>query len=83
MLVVFVGILLTVIALVASRGNVKEVQARLSIFGLVADRFEGMTARLPVKDLDELFRESKGQRTSRVGVANSAEGGFVYKTWNM
>jgi hypothetical protein len=83
MLVVFVGILLTVIALVASRGNVKEVQARLSIFGLVADRFEGMTARLPVKDLDELFRESKGQRTSRVGVANSGEGGFVYKTWNM
>jgi hypothetical protein len=82
MLVVFVGLTLTVIALIASRGQVKEVQARLSIFGLVADRFEGTTARLPVKDVDELFRESKGQRTSRIGIGNSAEGGFVYKTWN-
>jgi hypothetical protein len=83
MLVVLVTTVLTVIALVVSKGEVKEVQSRLSIFGLVADRFEGMTARLPVKDSDELFRESKGQRTSRVGIANSAEGGFVYKTWNM
>jgi hypothetical protein len=83
MLVALVGITLTIIALVASRGEVKEVQARLSIFGLVADRFEGTTARLPVKDVDELFRESKGQRTSRIGIASSAEGGFVYKTWNL
>jgi hypothetical protein len=82
MLVVTVGIIFTVIALLASRDQVKEVQARLSIFGLVADRFEGMTARLPVKDVDELFRESKSQRTSRIGIANSAEGGFVYKTWD-
>jgi hypothetical protein len=82
MLVVLVGIILTVIALVASRGEVKEVQSRLSIFGLVADRFEGSTAKLPVKDVDELFRESKGQRTSRIGIANAPEGGFTYKTWN-
>jgi hypothetical protein len=45
MLVALVGITLTIIALVASRGEVKEVQARLSIFGLVADRFEGQGCR--------------------------------------
>ncbi|KAG9896406.1 1,3-beta-glucanosyltransferase gel3, partial [Aureobasidium melanogenum] len=41
MLVVFVALTLTVIALVNSEGEVKEVQSRLSIIGLVADRFEG------------------------------------------
>jgi hypothetical protein len=82
MLVVLVGVILTVIALVASRGDVKEIQGRMSIFGLVADRFEGTTARLAVKDVDELFRESNGQRTSRIGIARATEGGFVYRTWS-
>ncbi|CAD0089684.1 unnamed protein product [Aureobasidium mustum] len=82
MLVVFAGVMLTIIALVTSKGKVKEVQSRLSIVGLVADRFEGKTARLAAKDLDELFRESKGQETSRVGIDSAAEGGFEYKTWN-
>ncbi|KAH0170985.1 hypothetical protein KCU67_g2386, partial [Aureobasidium melanogenum] len=82
MLVVFVAITLTVVALVNSKGEVKEVQSRLSIIGLVADRFEGKAARLAVKDLDELFRESRGQKTSRIGIDSAAEGGFGYKTWN-
>ena len=81
LLVVVVGVILTIVALVASRGEVKEVQSRLSIFGLVADRFEGKAATLAVKDIDGLFRESKGQKTSRVGITNAAEGGFVYTTW--
>jgi hypothetical protein len=81
MLVVLVTTVLTVIALVVSKGEVKEVQSRLSIFGLVADRFEGKTASLAVKDIDELFRESKGQKTSSIGITRAAEGGFVYKTW--
>lgn len=51
MLVVFVGLILTIVALVTSKGEVKEVQGRLSIIGLVADRFEGKAARLAVKDL--------------------------------
>jgi hypothetical protein len=66
---------------VVSKGEVKEVQSRLSIFGLVADRFEGKTASLAVRDIDELFRESKGQKTSSIGITRAAEGGFVYKTW--
>lgn len=82
MLVVLVSVILTIVALLSSRGEVKEVQSRLSIFGLVADRFEGRTARLAVKDVDELFRESKGQGTSRIGIASAAEGGFTYKTWS-
>ncbi|KAG9637051.1 hypothetical protein KCU95_g5134, partial [Aureobasidium melanogenum] len=82
MLVVFVALTLTVIALVNSEGEVKEVQSRLSIIGLVADRFEGKAARLAVKNFDELFRESKGQRTSKIGIDCAAEGGFGYKTWN-
>jgi hypothetical protein len=82
MLVVLVGVILTIIALTMSRGDVKEVQSRLSIFGLVADRFEGRAARLAVKDVDELFRESEGQRTSSIGIDHAAEGGYVYKTWN-
>ena len=81
LLVLLVGVILTVVAMVASRGEVKEVQSRLSIFGLVADRFEGKAATLAVKDIDGLFRESKGQKTSRIGITNAAEGGFVYKTW--
>lgn len=82
MLVVVVGAVLTVVALMASKGEeVKEIQSRLSIFGLVADRFEGKAARLAAQDVDELFRESKGQRTSRIGIANAPEGGYMYKTW--
>lgn len=82
MLVVLVSVALTVIALKASRGEAKEVQSRLSIFGLVADRFEGKAARLAVKDVDELFRETKGQRTSRIGITSAVEGGYEYKTWD-
>lgn len=82
MLVVLVSVVLTIVALVTSRGEVKELQSRLSIFGLVADRFEGRVARFAVKDVDELYRESKGQRTSRVGIASATEGGFIYKIWN-
>ncbi|KAH0363970.1 hypothetical protein KCU65_g7030, partial [Aureobasidium melanogenum] len=82
MLVVLVAIALTAIALMTSKGDVKEVQSRLSIVGLVADRFEGKAARLAANDLNGLFRESKGQRTSRIGIDNTAEGGFGYKTWN-
>lgn len=82
MLVVFAGVMLTIIALVTPKGKVKEVQSRLSIVGLVADQFESKTASLAAKGLDELFRESKGQETSRVDIDSAAEGGFEYKTWN-
>ncbi|KEQ58392.1 uncharacterized protein M437DRAFT_59500 [Aureobasidium melanogenum CBS 110374] len=82
MLVVFVTVALTIVALMTSTGDVKEVQSRLSIVGLVADRFEDKTARFVAKDLDELFRESQGKKTSRVGIDSAAEGGFGYKTWN-
>lgn len=70
------------IALGNSKGDVKEDQSRLSIVGLVFDRFEGKAARLAARDLDRPFREFKGQRTSRVGIDHAAEGGFGYKTWN-
>ncbi|KAG9570252.1 hypothetical protein KCU71_g7409, partial [Aureobasidium melanogenum] len=82
MLVVIVGITLTIIAIVTSKCEVEEVQSRLSINGLVADRFEAKAARLAARNPDQLFRESKEQNTSRIGIDSAAEGSVGYKTWN-
>lgn len=78
----FVGTPLTIVALVTSKGEVKDVKSRLSILGLVADRSEAKAARLAARNLDQLFRESIGQKTSRIGIDSAAEGDSGYKTWN-
>lgn len=81
LLFVILGVILTLVALGTSGGEVREVQARLSIVGLVADRFEGVKARRGVESMDELFEERYGQRSTRVAIDRVAGGGYEYKAW--
>jgi hypothetical protein len=81
LLFVFLGIVLTGIAIKASRGDVREVQARLSIIGLVADRFEGQRGRDGVEKMDDYFEEKDGNGSVRVAIDRSDGGGFAYKVW--
>jgi len=78
-----VGVILCGIAFTASRGNgdVREVQARLSIIGLVANNFENMADREGVTEMDEYFEEKKGHDSRRVGFQRNRAGGFYYKVW--
>ncbi|OQV08682.1 hypothetical protein CLAIMM_12910 [Cladophialophora immunda] len=78
---VLLALILTVIALRTSGGEIREIQARLSIVGLVADRFEGGRAKDPAKDMDELFEEHDGATGTRVGMERSATGGYAYTQW--
>jgi hypothetical protein len=80
LLFVVLGIILTVIAITSSGKDSQDIQARLSITGLVADRFEGQRAKLKVERLDELFEESDGQSSKRVVIDSVLEGGYEYRT---
>lgn len=80
MLFVVLGIALAVLAIARSGGEVREVQARLSIEGLVADIFEGRRAKERVESIDDLFEEKYGQESTRVVIRNSAQGGYEYQT---
>jgi hypothetical protein len=69
------------VALGSSGGEVREVQARLSIVGLVADRFEGLRAKNGEEKMDELFEESDGVGSLRVAVDREEGAGYIYKVW--
>jgi hypothetical protein len=79
-LFVVIGLLLTVTAVVASvsSGEIRELQARLSIEGLIAHYFEGERARAPANSIEELFRENSGQGESRVLPRRTPRDGFKY-----
>jgi hypothetical protein len=79
MLFVAVGIALAVLAITRSDGEVREIQARLSIEGLVAGMFEGRRAKERVDSIDDLFEEKHGQESTRVVIHNSAQGGYEYQ----
>ena len=74
MLFVALGIALAVLAIARNGGEVREIQARLSIEGLVADIFEGRRAKERVESIDDLFDEMYGQESTRVVIHNSAQG---------
>jgi hypothetical protein len=80
LLFVVVGLLLTFMAVVASMrsGETRELQARLSIEGLVALYFEGERARAPAKSIEELFWENDGRGESRILPGRTAQNGFDY-----
>lgn len=78
LLFVALGFVLTGIALGTSGGEVRDVQARLSIVGLVADRFEALRARRRVGSVDELFEENDGHGSMRVEIHREAQGGYFY-----
>ena len=81
LLFVVLGILLGGIALVTSRSETRDVQARLTVSGLVADRFEGERARRRVGHRRELFEESEGRGSMRAGIDRAAASGYEYKVW--
>ncbi|KIW13043.1 hypothetical protein PV08_08230 [Exophiala spinifera] len=80
---VVLGITLTYMALsTSSGGEVRDVQARLSIVGLVADRFEPGRSAGPATGIEELFKEHSGQSDSVVvAMERTADGGFAYREW--
>jgi hypothetical protein len=81
LLLAALGIVLTIIAFFAVRGETGEVQARLSIPALVAAQFEGNGARGGVESVEDLFEERKGVRGPRIGVTRTAEGEWTFGTW--
>jgi hypothetical protein len=84
LLFVVIGIAFSVLALASSSGganaDVREVQARLSVVGLVADRFEGRSARGGIRDLKEGFEEfgAAGGGGGRVVLDQTAAGGWEF-----
>jgi hypothetical protein len=81
MLLVLLGIVLTVIAFTTVRGEVGEVQARLSIAAIVSAYFEGGRSQVPVRGVDELFEERHGAAGPRVGLAKTMQGGWSFVSW--
>jgi hypothetical protein len=75
------GIVLAIVALATSGGNVREIQARLSIVGLVADRFESRRGAGGVEKMEELFEESEGQGSLRVAIDQGNGVGYGYRLW--
>jgi hypothetical protein len=78
LLFVLLGIILTGIAIRTSGGEVREVQARLSIVGLVVDRFEEQRGRDGVEKMDDYF---DGNDSMRVAIDHGNGGGYEYKVW--
>jgi len=78
LLFVLFGIVLTCIAIITSGEDVREVQARLSIVGLVADRFEAHRGRNGVENLDDYFEEKEGNDSMRVAIRETDQKGFAY-----
>ena len=78
MLFVVIGFMLTTFAIMALDDENKDVQVRLSIAGLVADRFESSRARRDVKEKEDLFEEKSGGDSVRIGIVKAGEGGYIY-----
>jgi hypothetical protein len=81
LLFVLLGIILTSIAIWTSGGEVREVQARLSIGGLVADRFEEKRGKDGIEKMDDSFEEKDGNGSMRVAIDRGNGGGYTYKVW--
>ena len=75
------GIILTVLALLAARGDTAEIQSRLSIAALVAAQFEGNQASQPVEQVEDMFKERHGVVGPKIGFINSAQGGWIFGSW--
>ncbi|KAL2844530.1 hypothetical protein BJY01DRAFT_248147 [Aspergillus pseudoustus] len=75
LLYVLCGVVFALVALVAARGGVPDIQRRLTIAGLVADRFE---EQRQVESTEEMFEEYAGKESRRVAVAPAPKGGYEY-----
>ncbi len=81
LLFVCMGFVLTFVALASSGGEVREIQARLSVKGLIADRFESLRGGNGVENIEEQFEESEGRGSMRVGLDYIEGRGYSYKVW--
>jgi hypothetical protein len=81
LLFVLLGIILAAVAIQSSGGEAREVQARLSIVGLVADRFEAQRGRDGIEKMDNHFEEKDGKGSMRVGIDHIDGGGYTYLAW--
>lgn len=80
LLFALLGLVLTVLAMSSSSGKnkeVREIQSRLMIAGLVADRFE-KEARMPITSIDEAFSEYEGEKGTRVIIEKVPGEGYGY-----
>jgi hypothetical protein len=80
LLLVVLSIVLTVVALVAIRGDTGEAQGRLNIPTLVATMFEGRV-KLPAEKVEDMFHEGDNKQRPRIGFARTAEGGWMFQSW--
>ena len=76
-----VGIVLTIIALVAlsSGSGVRDAQARLSVAAVVAECFENPALGHDATHVDELYAERRGFATRRVAIGRRVGGGRRYR----
>lgn len=63
------------------RNAVNMLQVRLSIEGLVADRFEGLRARNRAEKIDDLFEKRDGGGSLRVAIDREGIAGYICKVW--
>jgi hypothetical protein len=81
LLFVITGIVFAVLAITAYSTDAEtgDVQRRMGIEGLVADRFEGNQAKMAIQNLDDVFEERKGLEGSRIVLDRSHHGGYEYR----
>ena len=79
LLFVVYGIIVFVIALLSHPRETRDVQARLSVTGLVANLFEGERAGKHVSKLEDLFheREDNGEKI-RVAITRTDRNGWAF-----
>jgi hypothetical protein len=80
-LFVLLGIILTGVAITISDGEVREVQARLSIIGLIVDRFETQRSGDGVEKMEDQFEERDVNGSMRVAIDRGIRVWYTYKVW--
>ncbi|KAE8363926.1 hypothetical protein BDV27DRAFT_165167 [Aspergillus caelatus] len=83
-LYVLCGLIFTVLAMVAVRHKIPDIQARMSIAGLVADRFGDPSSWSKNTSVDEMFEEYSGKSEKRVAIESPDVDGahrFTTRTW--
>jgi hypothetical protein len=83
MSLVLLGIILTVYAFLGSNDQAREVQVRLSIEGLVADRFDWVQSKYPSETVEELYGENVNGNASKIGPIMTPEGGYSFGIWRV
>lgn len=79
LLLVVLGVILTVLALLAlGTSDIGEVQARLCIPALSAAHFERMQGEQSVKRVEDLFEERQGAEGVRIGIERGYNGGWKF-----